>query len=86
MTETEFREVSASPQGVHLYHAVDEQDRVYVASFDQNTGQVLIRLYELDGLNLKERGRFQSTVRESRSCIMSHGFSHSTHTCICFFK
>ncbi|XP_030844044.1 E3 ubiquitin-protein ligase arc-1-like [Strongylocentrotus purpuratus] len=47
-----------SPQGVHLYHAVDEQDRVYVASFDQNTGQVLIRLYELDGLNLKERGRF----------------------------
>eukprot|EP00057_Strongylocentrotus_purpuratus_P026408 XP_011680882.1 PREDICTED: uncharacterized protein LOC105446147 [Strongylocentrotus purpuratus] len=47
-----------SPQGVHLYHAVDEQDRVYVASFDQNTGQVLIRLYDLDGLNLKERGRF----------------------------
>eukprot|EP00057_Strongylocentrotus_purpuratus_P026413 XP_011680887.1 PREDICTED: E3 ubiquitin-protein ligase Midline-1-like [Strongylocentrotus purpuratus] len=55
--------------GVHLYHAVDEQDRVYVASFDQNTGQVLIRLYELDGLNLKERGRFSPLEVKSQSPI-----------------
>ncbi|XP_030848845.1 E3 ubiquitin-protein ligase TRIM71-like [Strongylocentrotus purpuratus] len=44
--------------GVHLTAAVDEQDRVYVASVDDKNGNVVIRLYDLDGLNLKERVEF----------------------------
>ncbi|XP_030833354.1 tripartite motif-containing protein 45 [Strongylocentrotus purpuratus] len=47
-----------APDGVHLYAAVDEQDRVYVASVDVPNGNVVIRLYDLDGLNLKERVQF----------------------------
>eukprot|EP00057_Strongylocentrotus_purpuratus_P028145 XP_011682619.1 PREDICTED: E3 ubiquitin-protein ligase Midline-1-like [Strongylocentrotus purpuratus] len=47
-----------APDGVHLYAAVDEQDRVYVASVDVPNGNVVIRLYDLDGLNLKERVEF----------------------------
>ena len=43
---------------VFLYAAVDEQDRVYVASVDCKNGNVVIRLYDLDGLNLKERVEF----------------------------
>eukprot|EP00057_Strongylocentrotus_purpuratus_P009897 XP_011664371.1 PREDICTED: tripartite motif-containing protein 3-like [Strongylocentrotus purpuratus] len=41
-----------APPGVYLYLALDEQDRVYVAHVDHNT--VLIKLYDLDGLNLKD--------------------------------
>ncbi|XP_030835997.1 tripartite motif-containing protein 54 [Strongylocentrotus purpuratus] len=44
-----------APSDVNLYAAVDEQDRVYVASVNYQNGNVVIRLYELDGLNLKER-------------------------------
>ncbi|XP_063969458.1 uncharacterized protein LOC129281847 [Lytechinus pictus] len=47
-----------APQGVNLYAAVDEQDRVYVASVDMWNSKVVIRLYDLDGLNLKERVEF----------------------------
>ncbi|XP_030835466.1 tripartite motif-containing protein 45-like [Strongylocentrotus purpuratus] len=43
------------PSGVNLYAAVDEQDRVYVASVYRKNGHIVIRLYDLDGLNLKER-------------------------------
>ncbi|XP_030835230.1 E3 ubiquitin-protein ligase TRIM71-like [Strongylocentrotus purpuratus] len=47
-----------APYDVYLYAALDEQDRVYVASVDQENGNVGIRLYDLDGLNLKERVEF----------------------------
>ncbi|XP_030834992.1 E3 ubiquitin-protein ligase TRIM71-like [Strongylocentrotus purpuratus] len=47
-----------APLGVYLYAAVDEQDRVYVASVDYSKGHVVTRLYDLDGLNLKERVEF----------------------------
>ncbi|XP_041480308.1 E3 ubiquitin-protein ligase TRIM71-like [Lytechinus variegatus] len=45
-----------APEDVYPYAAVDEQDRVYVAS----VGSVVIRLYDLDGLNLKERVEFKA--------------------------
>ncbi|XP_030835828.1 E3 ubiquitin-protein ligase TRIM36-like [Strongylocentrotus purpuratus] len=47
-----------APDDVYLYAAVDEQDRVYVASVDCKNVNVVIRLYDLDGLNLKERVEF----------------------------
>eukprot|EP00057_Strongylocentrotus_purpuratus_P018818 XP_011673292.1 PREDICTED: uncharacterized protein LOC586935 [Strongylocentrotus purpuratus] len=47
-----------APNDVLLYAAVDEQDRVYVASVDRKKGNVVIRLYDLKGLNLKERVEF----------------------------
>ncbi|XP_054768532.2 tripartite motif-containing protein 55-like [Lytechinus pictus] len=47
-------------RGVYLYAAVDEQDRVYVASVDEDNSSVVIRLYDLDGLNLKERVEFKA--------------------------
>ncbi|XP_030848846.1 tripartite motif-containing protein 45-like [Strongylocentrotus purpuratus] len=47
-----------APFKVHLYAAVDEQDRVYVASVDCKNDNVVIRLYDLDGLSLKERVEF----------------------------
>eukprot|EP00057_Strongylocentrotus_purpuratus_P009172 XP_011663646.1 PREDICTED: uncharacterized protein LOC105438033 [Strongylocentrotus purpuratus] len=47
-----------APDDVYLYAAVDNQDRVYVASVDFKKGYVVIRLYDLDGLNLKERVEF----------------------------
>ncbi|XP_041480395.1 E3 ubiquitin-protein ligase TRIM71-like [Lytechinus variegatus] len=49
-----------APEGVYLYAAVDEQDRVYVASVDRKNSSVVIRLYDLDGLNLKERVEFNA--------------------------
>ncbi|XP_030849588.1 tripartite motif-containing protein 45-like [Strongylocentrotus purpuratus] len=49
-----------APSGVNLYAAVDEQDSVYVASVDRKNGNVVIRLYDLDGLNLKERVEFNA--------------------------
>ncbi|XP_030835463.1 tripartite motif-containing protein 45-like [Strongylocentrotus purpuratus] len=49
-----------APIGVYLYAAVDELDRVYVASVDRKKGNVVIRLYDLDGLNLKERVEFNA--------------------------
>nr|XP_054768101.1 E3 ubiquitin/ISG15 ligase TRIM25-like [Lytechinus pictus] len=49
-----------APNDVYLYAAVDEQDRVYVASVDWQNRKVVIRLYDLDGLNLKERVEFKS--------------------------
>nr|XP_054768116.1 E3 ubiquitin/ISG15 ligase TRIM25-like [Lytechinus pictus] len=49
-----------APVGVYLYAAVDEQDRVYVASVDWNNRKVVIRLYDIDGLNLKERVEFNA--------------------------
>nr|XP_054774097.1 uncharacterized protein LOC129282200 [Lytechinus pictus] len=47
-----------APKDVYLYATVDEQDRVYVASVDDKNRKVVIRLYDLDGLNLKERVEF----------------------------
>ncbi|XP_063965711.1 E3 ubiquitin-protein ligase TRIM45-like [Lytechinus pictus] len=49
-----------APEDVYLYAAVDEQDRVYVASVDRKNSSVVIRLYDLDGLNLKERVEFNA--------------------------
>nr|XP_054768105.1 E3 ubiquitin-protein ligase Trim36-like [Lytechinus pictus] len=49
-----------APEDVYLYAAVDEQDRVYVASADRWNSKVVIRPYDLDGLNLKERVEFKS--------------------------
>ncbi|XP_063965844.1 E3 ubiquitin-protein ligase TRIM45-like [Lytechinus pictus] len=49
-----------APEDVYLYAAVDEQDRVYVASVDEDNSSVVIRLYDLDGLNLKERVEFKA--------------------------
>ncbi|XP_063960622.1 uncharacterized protein LOC135155477 [Lytechinus pictus] len=49
-----------APDGVGLYAAVDEQDRVYVASVDMQNRRVVIRLYDLDDLNLKERVEFNA--------------------------
>ncbi|XP_030835064.1 E3 ubiquitin-protein ligase TRIM71 [Strongylocentrotus purpuratus] len=49
-----------APSGVYLYAAVDEQDRVYIASVDCENDHVVIRLYDLDGLNLKERVEFNT--------------------------
>ncbi|XP_041472353.1 uncharacterized protein LOC121421653 [Lytechinus variegatus] len=48
-----------APEDVHLYAAVDKQDRVYVASAMKN-GELVIRLYDIDGLNLKERVEFKA--------------------------
>ncbi|XP_041480499.1 E3 ubiquitin-protein ligase TRIM71-like [Lytechinus variegatus] len=49
-----------APEDVYPYVAVDEQDRVYVASVDKKNSSVVIRLYDLDGLNLKERVEFKA--------------------------
>ncbi|XP_063965735.1 RING finger protein 207-like [Lytechinus pictus] len=49
-----------APRGVYMYAAVDEQDRVYVASVDKKNSSVVIRHYDLDGLNLKERVEFNA--------------------------
>ncbi|XP_041479537.1 E3 ubiquitin-protein ligase TRIM71-like [Lytechinus variegatus] len=49
-----------APEGVYLYGAVDEQDRVYVASVDEKNNSIVIRLYDLDGLNLNERVVFNA--------------------------
>ncbi|XP_063965573.1 E3 ubiquitin-protein ligase TRIM45-like [Lytechinus pictus] len=49
-----------APGGVFMYVAVDENDRVYVASVDRKNWKVVIRLYDLDGLNLKERVGFNA--------------------------
>ncbi|XP_063965593.1 tripartite motif-containing protein 2-like isoform X2 [Lytechinus pictus] len=49
-----------APEDVYLYAAVDEKDRVYVASVDKKNNSVVIRLYDLDGLNLKERVEFNA--------------------------
>ena len=47
-----------APDDVYLYAAVDKQDRVYVASVDLKNGNVVIRLYDLDGPNMIERVEF----------------------------
>nr|XP_054768535.1 LOW QUALITY PROTEIN: RING finger protein 207-like [Lytechinus pictus] len=49
-----------APEAIYLYAAVDEQDRVYVASVDKDNSSVVIRLYDLDGLNLRERVEFKA--------------------------
>ncbi|XP_063965476.1 E3 ubiquitin-protein ligase TRIM45-like [Lytechinus pictus] len=49
-----------APEDVYLYAALDEQDRVYVASVGEDNSSVVIRLYDLDGLNLKERVEFNA--------------------------
>ncbi|XP_041480405.1 tripartite motif-containing protein 45-like [Lytechinus variegatus] len=49
-----------APEDVYLYATVDEQDRVYVASVDMKNNNVVFRLYDLDGLNLKERVEFNA--------------------------
>nr|XP_054768538.1 uncharacterized protein LOC129276131 [Lytechinus pictus] len=49
-----------APEDIYLCAAVDEQDRVYVASVDEKNSCVVIRLYDLDGLNLNERVEFKA--------------------------
>ncbi|XP_041480746.1 E3 ubiquitin-protein ligase TRIM71-like [Lytechinus variegatus] len=49
-----------APKDVYPFATVDEQDRVYVASVDTKNNSVVIRLYDLDGLNLKERVEFNA--------------------------
>ena len=49
-----------APNDVYMHAVLDEQDRVYVASVDGKNGNVVIRLYDLDGLNLKERVEFNA--------------------------
>ena len=49
-----------APIGVQLYAAVDEHDKVYVASVDRKNGNVVIRVYDLHGLNLKDRVEFNA--------------------------
>ncbi|XP_030849584.1 tripartite motif-containing protein 45-like [Strongylocentrotus purpuratus] len=64
-----------APSGVNLYAAVDEQDRVYVASVDRKMGNVVIRLYDLDGLNLNERVEFNlldMTLTSDWCYLVSH--------------
>ncbi|XP_063965747.1 E3 ubiquitin-protein ligase TRIM71-like [Lytechinus pictus] len=60
-----------APDGVYLYAVVDEQDRVYVASVHW-PNKVVIRLYDTDGLNLKERVEFNALnmTLESYSCYL----------------
>ncbi|XP_003730439.2 E3 ubiquitin-protein ligase TRIM33 [Strongylocentrotus purpuratus] len=54
------KSLQAEYSHLFLYAAVDEQDRVYVVSVNESTGYyVAIRLYDLDGLNLKERVVFK---------------------------
>ncbi|XP_011663644.2 uncharacterized protein LOC105438031 [Strongylocentrotus purpuratus] len=58
-----------APLGVCLFAAMDEQDRVYVASVDLKNGHVVIKLYDLDGLNLKKRVEFNVlnlTIHDNR--------------------
>ncbi|XP_011667396.1 uncharacterized protein LOC105439742 [Strongylocentrotus purpuratus] len=58
-----------APGDIYLYAAVDEQDRVYVASVDFKNGNVMMRLYDLDGLNLKERVEFKvPNLKPSYDC------------------
>ncbi|XP_041475863.1 uncharacterized protein LOC121424297 [Lytechinus variegatus] len=49
-----------APNGVYLYAAVDKQDRVYVASVNFRSKNVVIRLYDLNGLNLIEGYEFNA--------------------------
>ncbi|XP_063960828.1 uncharacterized protein LOC135155506 isoform X2 [Lytechinus pictus] len=49
-----------APDDVYLYAAVDEQDRVYVASVDCKNNNMVIRLYDIVGLNLKKRVGFNA--------------------------
>nr|XP_054773329.1 E3 ubiquitin-protein ligase TRIM71-like [Lytechinus pictus] len=58
-----------APKDVNLYAAVDEQDRVYVASADWKNKKVVIRLYDLDGLNLRERVEFNALDMTSGSSL-----------------
>ncbi|XP_063963988.1 uncharacterized protein LOC135156213 [Lytechinus pictus] len=44
-----------APNDIYLYVAIDENDRIYIASVDWKNSKMVIRLYDLDGLNLKER-------------------------------
>ncbi|XP_041480204.1 E3 ubiquitin-protein ligase TRIM71-like [Lytechinus variegatus] len=63
-----------APWSVYLFAAVDEQDRVYVASVDRKNSSVVIRLYDLDGLNLKERVEFKAldmTLKDYWSFLVS---------------
>nr|XP_054773627.1 E3 ubiquitin-protein ligase Midline-1-like [Lytechinus pictus] len=57
-----------APEGVYLYATVDERDRVYVASVDWKNKKVVIRLYDLDGLNLRERVEFNALDMTSGWC------------------
>ncbi|XP_030851611.1 E3 ubiquitin-protein ligase TRIM71-like [Strongylocentrotus purpuratus] len=56
-----------SPNCVYMYATVDEQDRVYVASVIDigNNYYMVIRLYDLDGLNFKERVKFDALKLET---------------------
>ncbi|XP_011667389.1 uncharacterized protein LOC105439736 [Strongylocentrotus purpuratus] len=58
-----------APPNVGMYAAVDEQDRVYLASV--KNGNVVIRLYELEGLNLKETVEFNVL-----NLKLSHGWCY----------
>ena len=57
-----------APYNEWMYAAVDEQDRVYVASCNTNNFNLVIRLYDLDGLNLKERVECKVLHLKSFNC------------------
>ena len=67
-----------------MFAAVDEQDRVYVASIDRKNGTVVIRLYDLDGLNLKERVEFNVLNMTLGRELVFLGFLLSRHTRVWF--
>ena len=71
------------PSGVFLYAAVDEQDRVYVASVDRENGKVVFRLCDLDGLNLKERVEFNVLNLTLEDPLVLLGFPLSRHARVC---
>ena len=73
-----------APNDVRLYAAVDEQDRVYVASVDHKNGNVVIRLYDLDGLNLKERVEFNVLNLTLGLGLVLLGFPLTRHARVCF--
>ena len=72
-----------APNGIYQYAAVDEQDRVYIASVDRNNGNVAIRLYDLDGLNLKERVEFNVLNLTLGGTWCYIGFPLSRHARVC---
>lgn len=59
-----------APKNVCLYAAVDQEDRVYVAGVDCESGNVKIIRYALDGSDLKEMVNF----KESSLVLLQHGW------------
>ncbi|XP_054757529.2 E3 ubiquitin-protein ligase TRIM45-like [Lytechinus pictus] len=77
-----------APNGVYMYAAVDKRDRVYVASVDRSKSKnVVIRLYDLNGLNLIERYEFDglNTILNSNWCYLV-SVSQDVLAFACYYK